>query len=125
MYLSPSCWCFRNPFFSSLASMTRTDESPGGSVSRARISSGGARLPSEKTAFIISRSRRVSLSVLDFGIFQSRRIDPSHATLVASYARQMSHVKPLPAENFIAPAPLLRLPPSLPNAREYETEEWV
>src|SRR5215475_9741904 len=95
--------------------MTRTDESPGGSVSRARISSADARLPSEKTAFIISRSRRVSLSVLDFRIFQSRRVDPSHATLVASYARQVSHVKPLLAKISIALAPFLRRLPSLPK----------
>src|SRR5262245_51174807 len=40
--------------------MTRTEESPGEFVSRARMSSADARLPSAKTAFMISRSRRVS-----------------------------------------------------------------
>src|SRR5262245_56012715 len=39
--------------------MTRTDESLGGSVRRARIASAEARLPSAKSAFMISRSRRV------------------------------------------------------------------
>src|ERR1039457_3648017 len=48
--------------------MTRTDESPGGSERRVRISSAEARLPSEKTAFMISRSRRVSGGGVVLGI---------------------------------------------------------
>ncbi|SPF55489.1 hypothetical protein SBA4_7120014 [Candidatus Sulfopaludibacter sp. SbA4] len=44
--------------------MTRTDESLGGLVRRARISSAEARLPSAKRAFMISRSRRVRRSAM-------------------------------------------------------------
>ncbi len=64
---APSCWCFRKPFFSSLAIMTRTADSLGGSVRRARISSAGARFPSAKTAFMISRSRRASNAEVALG----------------------------------------------------------
>src|SRR5438552_13288049 len=66
--------------------MTRTAESPGGLVRRARISSAGARFPSAKTAFMISRSRRVSdvESALGIGILCDR----------CSIQRQLSHVKP-------------------------------
>src|SRR6186713_2542067 len=44
--------------------MTRTDESLGGLCRRARMSSADALLPSAKTAFMISRSRRVRCSAL-------------------------------------------------------------
>ena len=69
--------------------MTRTDESPGGLVRRERMSSADARFPSAKTAFMISRSRRVSRSwiVLDLAIVSYRSICDAcrilHATGVA------------------------------------------
>src|SRR5687767_286691 len=82
MYLRPSCWCRRCPFFSSRASITRTDESLGGDVSLERISSAEARLPRAKSAFMISRSRRVRRSPSLFAICDRCRILP--ATFVAS-----------------------------------------
>src|SRR5687768_15363023 len=54
--------------------MTRTEESLGGAVNFARISSADARFPRAKTAFMISRSRRVRRSVGGFGICDSCRI---------------------------------------------------
>src|SRR5687767_1375762 len=59
--------------------MTRTDESLGGAVSFARMSSADARFSRAKTAFMISRSRRVRRSVGGFGICDSCRIlDATH-----------------------------------------------
>src|SRR5262245_64950062 len=54
--------------------MTRTDESLGGAVNFARTSSADARLSRAKTAFMISRSRRVRRSVAGFGICDRCRI---------------------------------------------------
>src|SRR5260221_6758251 len=59
--------------------MTRTEESLGGLVNRARISSAEARFPSAKTAFMISRSRRVRAARCDM----CRILD---ATVVACHA---------------------------------------
>src|SRR6185295_6121392 len=59
--------------------MTRTDESLGGAVNFARTSSADARFSRAKTAFMISRSRRVRRSVAGFGICDSCRIlDATH-----------------------------------------------
>src|SRR5580658_3932700 len=65
--------------------MTRTAESPGGFVRRARISSADARLANAKTAFMISRSRRVSEVELLLGI--------GIMCDICSIPRHMSHVK--------------------------------
>jgi hypothetical protein len=48
--------------------MTRTDESLGGAVNLARTSSADARFSRAKTAFMISRSRRVRCGVVGFGM---------------------------------------------------------
>src|SRR5580692_4845211 len=71
--------------------MTRTEESLGGLVRRARISSADARLPSAKTAFMISRSRRVSRSKVVWGIVIQ---GTANATSVTEYSRHTSYVKP-------------------------------
>src|SRR5688572_45407 len=72
--------------------MTRTDESLGGAVNFARMSSAEARFSRAKTAFMISRSRRVRRSVAGFGIRDMCRIlDATHVAcqLRSQGARQM------------------------------------